>query len=152
VANAGHILGGTGGAAISGGTINVTANTGTISGDFGIFANVATVGNAGTITGTTAGINANTVNVTGNAGTISGGAEGIHALNAAVTNASTGTFRVGSTASPPSPPPRSSTPAPSRARSPFEPAALPPSSTPAASSAPAVPPVRRSSFPPPPTR
>jgi uncharacterized protein with beta-barrel porin domain len=63
---------------------NVTNNVGgLISGDFGIFANEANVGNAGTITGTTAGITANTVNVTRNTGTISGGFAGIDALGGA---------------------------------------------------------------------
>jgi Autotransporter beta-domain len=114
VANSGTISG-TAADGIHAGTVNVTGNTGTISGGLsgiaavnaditnsnlitggsqGIFASTAKVANSGTISGTAAnglGINADTVNVTGNTGTISGSVAGISADTVNVTS-NTGTI------------------------------------------------------------
>ena len=92
VANSGTITGAASG--IVGSTVNVTANSGTISGNTGIFTlGSATVSNlsGGSITGNATGIQAGTLDVT-NAfgGTISGGVSGIVADNSGtVRNAGT---------------------------------------------------------------
>ena len=114
MANSGTISGtDTDGIGISAGTVNVTGNTGTISGGFaaieffdnaditnlnlitgerfGIFSALGTskVANSGTISGTGTdgiGISAATVNVTSNTGTISGGLAGVGATKADIAN------------------------------------------------------------------
>jgi outer membrane autotransporter protein len=87
VANAGTISGtAADGIGISAATVNVTGNTGTISGgSVGISAFNANITNSNLITGGNVGIASGTATVA-NAGTISGGLRGIGAFNANITN------------------------------------------------------------------